>query len=58
MIKKFGYFFGLCAYAVGALGGLGFALYNKGYFIAVCVVVLAAIAFPTVKSFYNKLMNQ
>ena len=55
MIKKFGYFFGLCAYAVGALGGLGFALYNKGYFIAVCVVVLAAMAFPTAKKFFQNL---
>lgn len=46
------------AYAVGAIGGFGYALYCKAYFIAACIVVLAAIAFPTLKSFYNKLMNQ
>ena len=58
MLKKFGYFFGLCAYTVGAIGGFGYAAYCKAWFIAICVVVLAAMAFPTVKSFYNKLMNQ
>lgn len=64
MLKKFGYFFGMCAYAVGAIGGFGsiggfgYACYCKAYFIAVCVVALAVMAFPTVKSFYNKLMNQ
>lgn len=58
MLKKIGYFFGMCAYAVGAIGGFGYACYCKAYFIAVCVVALAVMAFPTVKSFYNKLMNQ
>lgn len=53
MLKKFGYLFGICAYAVGAIGGFGYALYNKAYFIAACVM-----AFPTVKSLFNKLMNQ
>lgn len=58
MLKKIGYFFGLCAYTVGAIGGFGYACYCKAYFIAVCVVALAVMAFPTVKSFYNKLVNQ
>lgn len=58
MLKKFGYFFALFAYAVGAIGGFGYALYNKAYFIAACVVALAVMAFPTVKSLFNKLMNQ
>lgn len=58
MLKKFGYFFAMFAYAVGAIGGFGYALYCKAYFIAACIVILAAMAFPTLKSFYNKLMNQ
>ena len=57
MLKKFGYFFALAAYAVGAIGGFGYALYNKAYFIAVCVVALAAMAFPTAKKFFNNLIN-
>lgn len=57
-MKKFLYFFGLAAYAVGSIGGFGYAAYCKAYFIAVCVVALAVMAFPTVKSLFNKLMNQ
>lgn len=56
MIKKFGYFFALCAYVVGAIGGFGYALYSKAYFIAVCVVALAAMAFPTAKKFFQDLL--
>ena len=48
----------MCAYVVGAIGGFGYAMYCKAYFIAACVVALAAMAFPTLKSFYNKLINQ
>ena len=55
MIKKFGSFFGMCAYIVGAIGGFGFAMYNKAYFIAVCVLLLAAMAFPTLKKFFKNL---
>lgn len=55
MIKKFGYFFGICAYALGSLGGFGYAIYCKAYLIAVVIIVLAAMAFPTLKKFFNKL---
>ena len=54
-IKKFGYFFGICAYALGSLGGFGYAIYCKAYLIAVAIIVLAAMAFPTLKKFFNKL---
>lgn len=56
-MKKFLYFFAICAYVVGAIGGFGYAMYNKAYFISVCVVALAAMAFPTVKKFL-KLMSE
>lgn len=56
-MKKFLYFFAICAYIVGAIGGFGYAMYNKAYFIAVCVVALAAMAFPTAKKFL-KLMSE
>ncbi len=55
MIKKIGYFFGICAYALGAIGGFGYAIYCKAYLIAVAVLVLAAMAFPTLKKFFKGL---
>ena len=55
MIKKFGYFFGICAYALGAIGGFGYAICCKAYLIAVAIIVLAAMAFLTLKQFFNKL---
>ena len=54
-IKKLLYFFGMCAYGVGSIGGFGYALYCKAWVIAACVAVLAAMAFPKAKEFYNKL---
>ena len=52
---KFGSFFGLCAYVLGALGGFGYAIYSKAYLIAVCIVVLAWMAFPKAKEWFNDL---
>lgn len=57
IMKKMLYFFGLFAYALGAIGGFGYALYSKAYLIAVCVVVLAAMAFPTALKWYHKLVE-
>lgn len=54
-MKKFGDFFGMCAYTVGSIGGFGVAVYNKSYFIAACVAVLAVMAFPTVKEMVKDL---
>ena len=55
--NKIAKFFGTFAYAVGAIGGFGVSLHNKSYFIAVCVVVLAGMAFPTTKKWINDMMN-
>lgn len=55
MSKKFLCFFGLAAYAVGSIGGIGYACYSKAYFIAVCVAVLAGMAFPTAKEWFKTL---
>ena len=46
-MERFGKFFGLCAYGVGSIGGLGWAIYNNEWVLAVCTLVLAAMAFPT-----------
>lgn len=55
MGKKILSFFGLCAYAVGVLGGLGFSLAGHGWFIAACIVVLGVMAFPSARECYKNL---
>lgn len=57
-MKKFSYLFGLCAYVVGAIGGMGYALYNKAYFIAICVAVLAWMGFPIAKKWLCCLLDK
>ena len=52
-MDKFLRFFGLGAYAVGAIGGFGYSLYCKAYFLAICVVILTGMAFPTAKKWYK-----
>ena len=46
-------FFGLFAYVIGAIGGIGYACHVKEYVIAACIVVLAGMAFPTAKKWFN-----
>jgi len=38
----------LFAYVVGAIGGCGYVIYSKAWFVAICVLVLAVMALPTV----------
>ena len=47
----------LMLYAMGSIGGFGYAMYCKAYFIAACIVVLAAMAFPLAKKYLNELLN-
>lgn len=54
-MKKFLYLLGLAAYGVGSIGGFSYACYCKAYFIAMCVVALALMAFPKAKEFFTKL---
>ena len=54
-MKQFFYFIMICLYILGAIGGLGWVLYSKGYVIAVGVVAVAVMAWPNVKEYYNKL---
>lgn len=55
-MRKFLCFFALCAYVVGAIGGFGYALYSRAYFIAACVVALAVMAFPKARDFFKELI--
>ncbi len=44
----------LFAYLVGSIGGFGYAVYSDAWFIAVCVLVLALLAFPVVRNIFNE----
>lgn len=54
MKKSFIDWAAFCAWLVGAIGGFGVALYNHSYFIAICVVALAVMAFPRAKKVFEK----
>jgi hypothetical protein len=44
----------LMLYAMGSIGGFGYAMYCKAYLIAVAVLVLAIMAFPTAKRLFQE----
>lgn len=56
IIKKLGYFAGICGWILGAVGGVGYACYNRAYLIAAAVAFLAVLSFPKVREFVEKLM--
>lgn len=44
----------LMLYAMGSIGGFGYSMYCKAYLIAVAVLVLAIMAFPTAKRLFQE----
>ena len=54
MTKGFFYMFALMAYLMGSIGGFGYACYSHAYVIALAVLVLAVMAFPTAKNYFDK----
>lgn len=57
MLKKIGCFFGLFAYAMGTIGGIGYSIYGGSWPIAIAIAVLAGMAFPTAKKFFTELTS-
>lgn len=53
--KKLLGFFGLCAYVVGVIGGVLASGLGGSWFVAVCVAILGAMAFPTARQFFKDL---
>ena len=49
------YFLLICLYILGAIGGVGYALHNHAYLIAIGVVVVSAMALPQVVKYYQML---
>ena len=52
-MKKVGIFFLLCLYVLGVFGGIGYALYEDSYPIALGIAVLAFMALPTAKKWWK-----
>ena len=55
MVKKILSFFGICAYVLGVLGGLGYCIAAGAWVIAAAVVILGVMAFPTARQFFKDL---
>ena len=55
--KGFIYFFLICLYILGTIGGLGYTLYNKAYPIAVGVAIVAFMALPQVVKYFKTLTD-
>ena len=56
-MKQLFSFLVLCMYAMGTIGGIGYAAYCKAYLIAVAVLVLALMAVPTARNYYKYLVG-
>ena len=54
-MKKYTYLIGLFAYAMGTIGGIGYACYAGAWVVAVAVAILGVMAYPTAKEFYKKI---
>jgi len=53
--KGFIYFFLVCLYILGTIGGIGYACYNHAYLIAVGVAAVALMALPQVVKYLKTL---
>lgn len=48
----------LVAYAVGLVGGVGYAAYSGAWVIAICVILLGIMAFPKVREAFKILSDK
>lgn len=48
----------LVAYAVGLVGGVGYAAYSGAWVIAICVILLGVMAFPKAKEAFKVLSDK
>ena len=53
-IKNIGKLFGMAAYVLASIGGFGVACKNHSFLIAIAIVALAAMAWPTFKKMWPK----
>lgn len=55
MAKKLFYFLMLFLYVVGTINGIGYSIYINEWPTAIGVAVLAVMAFPTAKNYFEYL---
>ena len=55
MKKQFLSFFGICAYVMGTIGGFGFSVYGGSWPVAIAVLILAFMAWPTAVNYWKYL---
>lgn len=53
-MKMFVKFFVIVAYILAVLGGIGYTWYDGAYVIAAAIIVLALMAFPVFKRFFDE----
>lgn len=58
MAKKLIAFLMVCLYALGTIGGIGYAVYNKAWVIAVGVLALGWMAWPSAVKYRNILIGE
>ena len=56
-MKKFAYLIIMFAYVMGVIGGIGYTCYLHEWVIAIALVVVGAMAFPSAKYIYKKMME-
>lgn len=49
------YFFALCLYALGCIGGTAYLFYDNHAVFGVSNILLGCMAFPTARKFFKKL---
>ena len=54
-MKKITSFILICLCALGSIGGLGWALYERAWVIAAGIVGLSISAWPTIVNYYKNL---
>ena len=54
MAKGFLNTFLLMLYAMGTIGGFGYTMYRKAYVIAAAVLIVAVMAFPTIRKVFKE----
>ena len=54
MAKGFLYLVVLMAYVIGAVNGIGYSIYIGEWPTAICVAVLAVLAFPVVRNIFKE----
>ena len=57
MKKQFLSFIGICAYVMGTIGGFGFSVYGGSWPVAISVLILAVMAWPTAKKLWNDMSD-